>query len=92
MPPYHISPPINCNIDFDKGQIAGKVAIVTGECRIWREIGFRIDWREIHHVRCNCLGRSSSIVQGGRPAIFFWQDSLRDSQRRDDERRPDFHL
>ncbi|SCO42952.1 related to short-chain alcohol dehydrogenase [Fusarium fujikuroi] len=30
MPPYHISPPVNCNIDFDKGQIAGKVAIVTG--------------------------------------------------------------
>ncbi|KAG5826640.1 hypothetical protein H9Q74_003268 [Fusarium xylarioides] len=30
MPPYHISSPVNCDIDFDKGQIAGKVAIVTG--------------------------------------------------------------
>ncbi|TVY74662.1 5'-hydroxyaverantin dehydrogenase [Fusarium oxysporum f. sp. cubense] len=30
MPPYHISPPVNCDIDFNEDQIAGKVAIVTG--------------------------------------------------------------
>ncbi|KAF5717819.1 hypothetical protein FMUND_5550 [Fusarium mundagurra] len=30
MPPYHTSPRINCDIDFNKEQIAGKVAIVTG--------------------------------------------------------------
>ncbi|PNP76627.1 hypothetical protein FNYG_10046 [Fusarium nygamai] len=30
MPPYQISTPVNCDIDFNKDQIAGKVAIVTG--------------------------------------------------------------
>ncbi|KAK2123496.1 hypothetical protein NOF04DRAFT_1373076 [Fusarium oxysporum II5] len=30
MPPYHISLPVNCDIDFNKDPIAGKVAIVTG--------------------------------------------------------------
>ncbi|KAL7758457.1 hypothetical protein ACKLNR_010884 [Fusarium oxysporum f. sp. zingiberi] len=30
MPPYHISPPVNCDIDFNEDQIAGKVAIITG--------------------------------------------------------------
>ncbi|ENH72180.1 15-hydroxyprostaglandin dehydrogenase [NAD+] [Fusarium oxysporum f. sp. cubense race 1] len=30
MPPYHISSPVNCDIDFNRDQIAGKVAIVTG--------------------------------------------------------------
>ncbi|KAF5541713.1 15-hydroxyprostaglandin dehydrogenase [Fusarium mexicanum] len=30
MPPYCTSSPVNCNTDFDKDQIAGKVAIVTG--------------------------------------------------------------
>ncbi|KAF5603295.1 15-hydroxyprostaglandin dehydrogenase [Fusarium pseudocircinatum] len=30
MPPYHISAPVNCDIDFNKDKISGKVAIVTG--------------------------------------------------------------
>ncbi|RBQ77003.1 hypothetical protein FVER14953_12392 [Fusarium verticillioides] len=30
MPPYHGSSPLNCDIDFSKDPIAGKVAIVTG--------------------------------------------------------------
>ncbi|KAF5594158.1 15-hydroxyprostaglandin dehydrogenase [Fusarium subglutinans] len=30
MPPYRISSTVNCNTDFNKDQIAGKVAIVTG--------------------------------------------------------------
>ncbi|RKK98415.1 hypothetical protein BFJ71_g6768 [Fusarium oxysporum] len=30
MPPYHVSPSVNCDIDFNEDQIAGKVAIITG--------------------------------------------------------------
>ncbi|KAF5640091.1 15-hydroxyprostaglandin dehydrogenase [Fusarium tjaetaba] len=30
MPPYRVSSPVNCGIDFNKEQIAEKVAIVTG--------------------------------------------------------------
>ncbi|RGP69540.1 hypothetical protein FSPOR_4644 [Fusarium sporotrichioides] len=30
MPPYKISPPVNCDIDFSKDQLVGKTAIVTG--------------------------------------------------------------
>ncbi|OBS22584.1 hypothetical protein FPOA_08920 [Fusarium poae] len=66
MPPYQISGPVNCDIDFSTEQLVGKTAIITGGAS------------GIGEAYARALHRSGAVVAiGDRCDATKWEDQVR---------------